>query len=160
MNGFAHRIVATERERNVRYAAGNKSVRQFAFDVFTRADKVLCVIVELFNASSVREDVRFEDDSFSREANLFGADLVRPTSNLDFPCAGTGLALFVKSHYPYCSTVATQQAKMFGSKMISSAGKPTSSVRILYARRQISIFRARVSAWPCSSKAITTTAAP
>lgn len=79
-------------------------MRQFTFDVFTRADKVLCVIVVLFNASCDREDVRVEDDIFSREANLFGEDFVRPTANLDF--------------------------------------------------------RARVSAWPCSSKAITTTAAP
>ena len=79
-------------------------MRQFAFDVFTRADKVLRVVVVLFNAGCDREDVRVEDDIFWREANLFGEDFVRPTANLDFPCA--------------------------------------------------------VSACPCSSKAITTTAAP
>ncbi|GCM01911.1 hypothetical protein ExPUPEC129_03320 [Escherichia coli] len=112
MNGFAHRIVATKRERHVRNAAGNQCVRQFTFDVFTRADKVLCVIVVLFNASCDREDVRVEDDIFSREANLFGEDFVRPTANLDFPCAGIGLALFVKSHYHYCRTVATQQFRV------------------------------------------------
>ena len=51
-------------------------------------------------------------------------------------------------------------AKMFGSKMMSSAGKPTRSVRILYARSQMETLRAAVSAWPCSSNAITITAAP
>lgn len=75
-------------------------MRQFTFDVFTRADKVLRVIVVLFNASCDREDVRVEDDIFSREANLFGEDFVRPTANLDFPCAGIGLALFVKKPLP------------------------------------------------------------
>ncbi len=82
---------------------------QFAFDVFTRADKVLRVVVVLINTGRDSKDVRVEDDVFRREAYLFGK---------------------------------------------------TSSVRILYARRQISILRARVSACPCSSKAITTTAAP
>ena len=51
-------------------------------------------------------------------------------------------------------------AKMFGSKMMSSGGKPTSSTRMRYARSQISILRAKVSAWPFSSNAITTAAAP
>ncbi len=66
-------------------------MRQFAFDIFTRADKVLRVVVVLFNAGCDREDVRVEDDIFWREANLFGEDFVRPTANLDFPCAGIGL---------------------------------------------------------------------
>src|SRR5258708_474932 len=35
-------------------------------------------------------------------------------------------------------------AKMFGSKMMSSGGKPTSSTRILEARAQISVLRAHV----------------
>ncbi len=51
-------------------------------------------------------------------------------------------------------------AKMFGSKMMSSAGNPTVSVSSRYERLQISTLRSTVSAWPCSSKAITTTAAP
>ena len=51
-------------------------------------------------------------------------------------------------------------AKQFGSKMMSSAGKPISSTRILYARSQICLRRSRLSAWPSSSKAITTAAAP
>ena len=87
-------------------------MRQFAFDVFTRADKVLRVVVVLFNAGGNREDVRVEDDIFWREANLFGEDFVRPTANLDFPCAGIGLPLFVKGHYHHRCTVTTQQFRM------------------------------------------------
>ena len=50
--------------------------------------------------------------------------------------------------------------RTFGSKMMSSGGKPTFSVSSLYERSQTSILRSKVSAWPVSSKAITTTAAP
>ncbi len=112
MNGFAHRIVTTERERDVGDAAGDQRVRQFAFDVFTRADKVLRVVVVLVNAGGDREDVWVEDDIFWREANLFGEDFVRPTANLDFPRAGIGLALFVEGHHHYCRTIATQQLRV------------------------------------------------
>jgi len=45
-------------------------------------------------------------------------------------------------------------------QLMSSGAMPTCSVRILYARVQISTLRAFVSAWPASSNAITTTAAP
>jgi hypothetical protein len=43
---------------------------------------------------------------------------------------------------------------------MSSGANPTCSVSRRYARRQISTLRAAVSAWPRSSNAITTTAAP
>ncbi len=51
-------------------------------------------------------------------------------------------------------------AKMFGSKMMSSGGKPPWFVSSAYARSQMATFRSTVSAWPCSSKAMTMTAAP
>ena len=51
-------------------------------------------------------------------------------------------------------------AKMFGSKMMSSAGMPTVFDQDVVARSQISIRRSSVSAWPFSSNAITITAAP
>ena len=50
--------------------------------------------------------------------------------------------------------------RMFGSRMMSSGEKPTSSVRIRQARVAISSLRSVVAAWPRSSKAITTTPAP
>jgi hypothetical protein len=51
-------------------------------------------------------------------------------------------------------------AKMFGSKMMSSGGKPSLFGQELVGALQISVLRSSVSAWPCSSNAITTTAAP
>ena len=49
--------------------------------------------------------------------------------------------------------------RMFGSKMMSSGGKPM-PVSSSYARVQMRTLSSRVAAWPCSSKAITTAAAP
>src|SRR3546814_4853382 len=51
-------------------------------------------------------------------------------------------------------------AKTLGSKIMSSGGNPTSSTSKRYAMEQISMRRCRLSAWPCSSNAMTTTAAP
>jgi hypothetical protein len=39
-------------------------------------------------------------------------------------------------------------AKMFGSKTMSSAGRPACSVSSRWARLQMSTFRSTVSAWP------------
>jgi acid phosphatase family membrane protein YuiD len=51
-------------------------------------------------------------------------------------------------------------AKMFGSKMMSSAGKPSAHQQIVGALADSRSCAAKVSAWPCSSKAMTITAAP
>ena len=51
-------------------------------------------------------------------------------------------------------------ARMFGSKMMSSGGKPACSVSSRYARWQIAALRSTVVACPSSSNAITTTPAP
>ena len=62
--------------------------------------------------------------------------------------------------YFACSSMPVPIESMFTSKMMSSGATPASSVRSLYALSQISILRSYVVAWPCSSKAITTIAAP
>ena len=51
-------------------------------------------------------------------------------------------------------------ASTFGSKMMSSGGKPTSPTSKSYARPQIATRRSGVVACPSSSNAITTTPAP
>lgn len=63
-------------------------MRQLAFDVFTGTDKVLRVVVVLFNPGRHRENIRVENDVFRREAHLFGENLVRTAANLDFTRAG------------------------------------------------------------------------
>ena len=51
-------------------------------------------------------------------------------------------------------------AKMLGSRMMSALVKPACSVSSRWARVRTSIRRSTESAWPCSSKAMTTAAAP
>ncbi|MNL49959.1 hypothetical protein D3C87_1729340 [compost metagenome] len=109
MDRFTHRVVATERERHVGDAAGNQGVRQLAFDVFARADKVLRVVVVLFNTGRDGEDIGVEDDVFWRETDLFGQDLVRPTANFNLAFAGVCLADFIKRHHHHSGTVATHK---------------------------------------------------
>ena len=102
---LAHRLVAAEREREVRDAARDVDVRQRLDDPPRRLDEVDAVVVVLLDAGRDREDVRIEDDVLGREADLLGQQPVGAACR-SRPCAPA------------------------------------------------------VSAWPCSSKAITTTAAP
>ncbi len=82
-------------------------MRQLAFDVFTSADKVLRVVVVLFNTGRHGEDIRVEDDVFRRETHLFGENFVGSAANFDFTLAGVGLALLIKGHHHHCRAVAT-----------------------------------------------------
>ncbi|SSW84821.1 Uncharacterised protein [Klebsiella pneumoniae] len=81
-------------------------MRQLALDVLARADKVLGVVVVLFDAGRHGEDVRVKDDVFRREAYLFGQYFVRAAANLNFTRASVGLAHFIKGHDHHGGTVA------------------------------------------------------
>ena len=59
-----------------------------------------------------------------------------------------------------CSSMPVATASTFGSSTMSSGRKPAFSVSRSYALPRISTFRSTLSAWPFSSKAITTTPAP
>ena len=61
---------------------------------------------------------------------------------------------------PACSSIPVATARTLGSKTMSSGAKPATSTSSRYARSQIATLRSTVSAWPSSSKAITTAAAP
>mmetsp|Transcript_8266 Transcript_8266/g.20620 ORF Transcript_8266/g.20620 Transcript_8266/m.20620 type:complete len:209 (+) Transcript_8266:900-1526(+) len=62
--------------------------------------------------------------------------------------------------YWLCSSMPVAMVRMLGSKMMSLQLNPTSSTRIRYARVQIRTLSSTVAAWPTSSNAMTTTAAP
>ena len=62
--------------------------------------------------------------------------------------------------YLACSLIPVPIERMLTSKIMSSGSTPASSVSSLYALSHISIFLSYVVACPCSSKAITTIAAP
>ena len=87
-------------------------MRQFAFNVFTRADEVTGVVVVLFDAGRDGEDVRVEDDVFRREAHLFGQNFVRAAANLNLALAGIGLTHFIEGHHHHGGPVATHQLRV------------------------------------------------
>ena len=54
---LTYRVITAERERHVGDAAGDQRMRQLAFDVFAGADKVLRIVVMLFNTGRYRKDI-------------------------------------------------------------------------------------------------------
>ena len=85
---------------------------QFAFNVFTGADKVLRIVVVFFNTGGDSEDIGVKNNIFRRESHLFGQNLVCPAANFNFPRPGIGLAHFIKGHHHHGSTVATHLLRM------------------------------------------------
>ena len=49
MNGFAHRVIAAERERHVGYAATNQRMGQILFNPAASLNKVETIAIVLFN---------------------------------------------------------------------------------------------------------------
>ena len=117
VNRLAHRVVTAEGERHVRDAAGDQRVRQFAFDIFAGTDKVLGIVVVLFNSGRHGENIRVEDDVFRREAHLFGKNGVRPAANFNFTFTGIGLAHFIKGHHHDGSPVAAHLFRMLDKRL-------------------------------------------
>jgi hypothetical protein len=76
MHGFAHRLVAAEREREIRNAAGNMRVRQVLPDPARRLDEIDAVIVVLLEPGGDGKDIRIEDDIFRREVEPVDQDVV------------------------------------------------------------------------------------
>ncbi len=96
---FAHRLIAAERERQVRHAAGNMHARQVLSDPARRLDEIDTVIVVLLDAGRDREDVRIEDDVLGREADLLGQDLVGARADRGLARERVGLPLLVERHH-------------------------------------------------------------
>ena len=111
VNGFANRVVATERERHVRNAAGNMGVWQMRFDPAHRFDKVDGIAIVLGNTGGNGEDIRIEDDVFSWEA-IGHKELVSPFADFGFAGKGVGLTFFVKRHDDDRSAVLTRQTRL------------------------------------------------
>ena len=96
---FAHRLVAAERERQVRHTAGDVDVGQFVGDLLGGFEEVEAVAVVLFDAGGDREDVGVDDDVLGREPDLVDQQVVRPAGDVDLALDGVGLADFVEGHH-------------------------------------------------------------
>ena len=99
MHRLAHRLVAAEREGEVRDAARDMRQRHFLADDPGRLDEGLAIFVMLFDAGGDREDVGIEDDVFRREADLVHQHVIGALADLDLALARVGLAHFVERHH-------------------------------------------------------------
>ena len=93
MHRLAHRVVAAEREREVRHAAGDVRERHFGADDLRRLDKGAAVIVVFFDAGGDGEDVGIEDDVFRRKADLVHQHVIGAAADFDLALRRVGLAL-------------------------------------------------------------------
>ncbi len=106
MHGLAHRLVAAERERQVRDAAGNMRVRQVLPDPARRLDEIDAVIVVLLEPGRDRENIRIEDDVFRREVELVDQDVVGALADLGLARKRVGLAHLVERHHHHGRAMA------------------------------------------------------
>ena len=109
---LAHRLVAAERERQVRHAAGDVHAGQVRPDPARRLDEVDAVVVVLLDAGRDREDVRIEDDVLGREADLLRQDLVGARADLGLALERVGLALLVERHHDDRGAVAAHDLRV------------------------------------------------
>ena len=102
---FAHGLVATERERQVRHAAGDVDVRQFVGDLLGRFDEVEAVAVVFLDTGGDREDVGVDDDVLGREPDLVDQEVIGAASDVDLALDGVGLADLVEGHHDHGGAV-------------------------------------------------------
>ncbi len=103
---LAHRLVAAERERQVRHAARDVHQGKAPLDLPRRLDEVDTVIVVLLDSRRDSEDVRIEDDILGRKPDFLSQQCVGPRADLDLAVLGVGLALLVEGHHDHCSPIA------------------------------------------------------
>ena len=98
VHGLAHRLVAAERERQVRHAAGDVNVRQVFPDPARGLDEGDAVAVVLLHPGGDGENVGVEDDVLGRKADLVDQDVVGAFGDRAFALERVGLALLVEGH--------------------------------------------------------------
>src|SRR5690606_22417838 len=76
VNGFTHRVVATERERHVRHATRGEGVGKVVADISTGLDEIDGVVIVLLDTGGDGKNVWIKDDVFRREAHLVDQDVV------------------------------------------------------------------------------------
>ena len=99
MDRLADGVVAPERERHVRDAAGDVHPWQVLLDPGAGLDEVDPVRRVLLDTGRQREAVRVEDDVLGGEADLFGQDPVGAPADLLAALQVVGLALLVEGHH-------------------------------------------------------------
>ena len=106
---LANRIVAAEREAEVRDPAARPRARAALLDQRHRLDERLRELVVLLDSGRDGEDVRIEDQVLRREADLVDEQPVRPLADLDLALDRVRLALLVERHHDDAGAVAANR---------------------------------------------------
>ena len=119
MHGLAHRIVATERERDVAYSAAHVHGRHARLDRGGGLDEVEAVAVVFLDAGGDGEDVGVEDDVLGSHPHRLGEQLIGPLANPDLALDRVGLPLLVESHDHDRGAVAHDLAGMLEEHLLA-----------------------------------------
>ncbi len=109
VHGFAHAVVATEREGHVADAADHVGVGAGLLDLGAGLDEGQSVEVVLLDAGGHRQHVGVEDDVLGREAHLVHQDAVGPRAHGHLALQGVGLTVLVEGHADRGRAVAAHQ---------------------------------------------------
>ena len=112
MHGLTNRLVATEREGQVRHAPGDMRQRHGPADRSRRFDEVDAVIVVLFDTCGDREDVRIENDILRRQTRHFRQQLVGAGADFDLALIAIRLTRFIECHDDNGSAVHAHQPRL------------------------------------------------
>ena len=119
VDGLAHGVVAAERERHVRDAAGHVDAGQVLLDPPGGLDEVDAVVLVLLDARGDREHVGVEDDVLGREADLVDQDPVGALTDLLAALEVVGLALLVERHDDRRRAVLAAQLRLLAELLLA-----------------------------------------
>ena len=116
---LAHRLVAAERKREVRDAAGDVGVRKVFSDPARRLDEGDAVAVVLLHAGGDGKDVRIKNDVLRREADAVHQDVVGARANRRLALERVGLARLVERHDDDGRTIAAHDLGMMDEAFLA-----------------------------------------
>src|ERR1700720_3768127 len=100
MHRLAHRLVAAERERKIRDAARDMSMREVLPDPARRLDIGDAIAVVLLHAGGDGKDIRIENNVLRRKADLVDKNVVGARTDLCLAFERIGLSRFIERHDP------------------------------------------------------------
>ena len=119
VHGLADRLVAAEREGQVRHAARDVDAGHPGRDLARGLDEGKAVTVMLLDAGGDGEDVGVEDDVLRLEPGLFGQELEGATGNLDLALPGVGLAVLVEGHDDDGRTIGAAEPRLLQERFLA-----------------------------------------